>query len=113
MLEYINYSALILLIIILIGVMLLNKFDKKRDKFLYILIIISIVLLFLDANNEYKNAKENIRAYNIDIPLKCSSGGGLFSSSDKYRVLKEDGWSLQRDYFIKETLMIRTNKCEK
>ena len=111
--EYLNYNALTLFSIVLAIVFLIDIFGKKRSKFLYLLTAVFIGLVFLDAYNEYKTSKDNIKAFTTGISLICFSGGGQYSSPNKYKVSKEGGWVIDGGHFIKDGLMIRSNNCER
>ncbi len=77
----------------------------------YLAVMIAI-LYFLHSYENYSEIKENKEFFKNEKLLKCFSGGGLYSESNKYRVSKSNGWSVEGDYFIKDSLMIRTNNCE-
>ncbi len=115
MFEYLNYGALGvfgLFAFILFIANLLNKKEKYTG--LYLLLFILIGLVLLDAYNEHTTALKNINDFkNKNITLKCASGGGLYSAADTYRVSLDDGWRLDKNYFIKESFMVRANKCER
>jgi len=78
----------------------------------YLALMIAI-LYFLHSYEKYSETKENKEFFKNEKLLKCFSGGGLYSEANKYRVSKKNGWSLEGDYFTKDSLMIRANKCER
>jgi len=110
MFEYMNYGALFVLSVIFIIPLL---FEKTRDPLVTTLGLISIALLLMDADYSYSAAKENRAYFKEERTLKCFSGGGLYSDANRYRVSKKNGWSLEGDYFIKDSLMIRANRCKR
>jgi len=78
----------------------------------YLALMIAI-LYFLYSYEKYSETKENKEFFKNEKLLKCFSGGGLYSEANRYRVSKKNGWNLEGDYFIKDSLMIRANKCER
>jgi len=77
------------------------------------LVLMIAIFYFLHSYEKYSETKENKEFFKNEKLLKCFSGGGLYSESNKYRVSKKNGWSLEGDYFTKDSLMIRANKCER
>ncbi len=110
MFEYMNNGALFVLSVVFIIPLF---FEKTRDPFVTTLGVICIALLFMDAHDSYSTAQENKTYFKRGTALKCLSGGGLYSEANRYRVSKKNGWSLEGDYFTKDSLMIRANKCER
>lgn len=113
MFEYLNYGALGVvgfLFIIFLGVSLASK---EKSFGIYFLFIFLFSLIILDANSQYNTAKSNIKEFKKGYTLKCYSGGGLYSSANTYRVELDDGWKANKDYFTKESFMVRANKCER
>jgi hypothetical protein len=116
MFEYLNSSALGVIIFLTIVAILGDIAIKKKgiSWFLYILIIIIYGLLFSDANEQFVTARENINNFkNSNAVLKCAIGGGLYSSLSIYRVSRDGGWSLEKDYFVKDSLMVKASRCTK
>ena len=114
MFEYLNYGALS--VFGLFGfILFITNLLNNKEKFtgLYLLLFILIGLVLLDAYNKHTTALKNISDFkNKNITLKCVSGGGLYTSADTYRVSINDGWRLDKDYFIKDSFMVRANNCE-
>ena len=70
--------------------------------------------MFFSAYDEHSTGLENINDFkNKKATLKCVSGGGLYTSPNTYRVSLDDGWQVDKDYFIKESFMVRADKCER
>ena len=115
MFEYLNYGALGALGFMIFIIFVANLVSEKK-MFIgsYILLFICIGLLFLEAYDKHTTALTNISDFkNKNVALKCISGGGLYTSADTYRVSLDDGWKVDKDYFIKESLAVRANKCER
>ena len=107
MFEYMNMSAFVVVLFFSITIFM------TKDKFTAILVVFLYILIAYDAYSSYDNALENMKYFNNKKSLTCFSGGGLYSSANKYYVDKSSGWILKKDYFIKDSLMIRANKCDK
>lgn len=114
MLEYLNYGGLGAYVFIAISMIILGHMKKTIPVFSYILLLTSIGGFLYMANDEYTTAMQNIDDFkNKNATLKCMSGGGLYTSADTYKVSLNDGWTLDKNYFIKESLMVAANKCER
>ena len=111
--EYFNFGGLSIVVIINMAVFILNAFTKESSPFIYFLLLLMYGSLFFDANDKYKAADENMRLFQAGITLKCFGGGGIYSSANYFKVSIEDGWELDKKYFIKDSLMISVEKCEK
>jgi len=114
MFEYLNYGALGIFGFLGIITILININSKKSPIGLYSILLILVGLIFFSAYDERLTALKNINEFkNKNAILKCVSGGGLYTKADTYRVSLDDGWQVDKDYFIKESFMVRANKCEK
>ncbi|ADN08214.1 hypothetical protein [Sulfurimonas autotrophica] len=114
MLEYLNYGGLGIFVFIAIIMIIMGHMEKRTPVGSYIFLLTSISAFLFMANNEYTTALQNINDFkNQNATLKCVSGGGLYTSADTYRVSLNDGWSLDKNYFIKESFMVDADKCEK
>jgi len=81
-----------------------KKSSAKYYWFAYVLFIAAVV--FFQADSSMMQAKENIKAFRGVKVLRCTN------DSSTYRVSKQDGWEVDGFYFIKDSLMIRADKCE-
>ena len=81
-----------------------KKSSAKYYWFAYVLFIATVI--FFQADSSMTQAKENIKAFRGAKVLRCTN------DSSKYRVSKKDGWQADGFYFIKDSLMIRADKCE-
>ena len=70
----------------------------------YIALLASIP--FFKANSAKKDAEANIKSFKSAKVLRCST------QSNQYRVSKKDGWQRDKYFFIKDSLMIRADKCK-
>jgi len=116
MFEYANVDALVVFVVMGVLAVVLNKLKKKKSSglgFIEYILIISFIILIWDSYSKYTAGKENIQSFkNMTHTLKCHSGGGAYSSPTYYRVSKNDGWSLSKNYFFKDSLMISVDNCE-
>ena len=111
--DYLNYNALVLMTIMLVGSISIALGTKTNDFGFSFVILVMIGFILLDANSEFETAKSNEKEFKKGATLKCYSGGGLYSGSTTYRVSKKDGWDLDDKYFVKESVAIKINKCDK
>jgi len=81
-----------------------KKSSAKYYWFAYLLFITA--LIFFQADSSMTQAKENIKLFRGVKVLRCTNDGS------KYRVSKQDGWEVDGFYFIKDSLMIRADRCE-
>jgi len=110
MFEYINGGVLFFIVILIVTYFFESKEKKSWTK---TFIVVGLLLLLYEASTQSSAAEDNARLFKKGKALKCRSGGGLYDKADRYRVSLQDGWVLQGDSFIKESLMIRANKCER
>lgn len=106
MFEYINVDALFVMLLVSLVIYYTDA------KYLLVLIIILVLLEFYSAYATDRDVKNNIKGFAQSDTLRCSSGGGLYSKSDLYSVSKKEGWILKKDYFQKESLLIRADQCK-
>ena len=86
-----------------------NSISKKRSMKLF---NISIVLLFIAINiyapwSSEQDAVTNIADFQKGSVFTCTN------AASKYRVSKKDNWEVDMNYFVKESLMIRADQCDK
>ncbi len=110
--DYLNYSLLVVMSIILIGSIGIALGTKTNDFGFSFVILVMIGFILLDANSEFETAKSNEKEFKKGATLKCYSGAGLYSGSTTYRVSKKKGWELDKKYFVKDSISISANKCE-
>ena len=116
MFEYMNYGGLGILLFIGIVIFTIDGIGKKKEISWgsYISIVVITGLLVFDARTKETDASNNIKDFQKkNLTLKCIVGGGLYSIPNKYRVSKSDGWSLDKEYFIKNSLMVKVSQCER
>jgi len=90
-----------------------GKRDKVPDStvgvklFFLFVALFFISLPFIDANNSQTTAKENLMHFTNGKSLMCEG-----EDSNKYSVSSKSGWSRDKNYFQKDSLLIRADKCE-
>ena len=109
---YLNYGAIIFMTIVLVANIIIEILAKTNGIFFSILITGMIGYMFIAANNQFETAKSNTKEFQTGAVLKCHIGGGLYSGSETYRVSIKDGWEYDKEYFVKDSISIRVNKCE-
>jgi len=113
MFEYINYGALVLIIFMLLISFIPNK-DKRRGMS-WVTKGLFVILAGILFEGYYQNVSgiTNLKDYKRGNTLKCISGAGVYTKATEYSVSKSDGWSIDKNYFIKDSFMIDSTKCEK
>ena len=66
-----------------------------------------ISLPFIDADNSQTTAKNNLVHFTNGAKLICKG-----EDSNKYSVSSKSGWSRDKNYFQKDSFMIRADNCE-
>ena len=90
-----------------------GKRDKVSDTtvgiklFFLFVVLFFISLPFIDADNSQTTAKENLMRFTNGAKLICEG-----SDSNKYSVSSKNGWSRDKNYFQKDSLLIRADRCE-
>jgi len=100
------------------GVMYASVLPKdERDKeqapstgvklFFIFLVLFFILLPFIEADIDQTTAKNNLKRFSNGGSFICTG-----SDSSKYSVSSKNGWSRDKNYFTKNSLMIRADRCE-
>jgi len=90
-----------------------GKRDKVPDTtvgvklFFLFVVLFFISLPFIDADNSQTTAKENLMRFTNGAKLICEG-----EDSNKYSVSSKNGWSRDKNYFQKDSLLIRADRCE-
>ncbi len=114
MFEFIDIRIIAATILLLISYILLlasNSTDKKQKGF-RILNISKIFLMLIpmipvvSAVYQHSDAKENIKQFNEGKALECHIG------ENTYLVTSSTGWEVTKYSFLKDSLLIRSDKCK-
>ena len=109
MFEFLNTGALGFLLFLSLVVIPI----RKKASYLIVMLGFMFILLFYGAYASYSDAKNNRRYFSDGDMLKCLSGGGIYTSANQYSVSKAEGWILKKSYFVKDSLMLHADMCEK
>ena len=115
MFDYINHGALGVMLFMTVIIAISDSIGKQKTVSwgYYIILIILSGWLLLEGNSKYTTFLDNIDKFkNKNATLKCVVSGGVYSSPTKYRVSQKDGWTLDKRYFIKDSLMVDASRCE-
>ena len=107
MFEYLNFDLIKATIFLFIPISLLI-FSRKANisQNLKILLVFLMSIVLAEAYYSYSSALENIQSAKDGSHLKCSIG------DNNYKVSMKDGWKVDENYFLKDSLLIRADKCE-
>ena len=72
-----------------------------------------VFLMGIDANNKYNSAQKSMSLFKKEYELKCRVTAGPHSSPSIYKVSINNGWEIDNKYFLKDSMAIRVEECEK
>ncbi|WP_151900479.1 hypothetical protein [Sulfurimonas hydrogeniphila] len=98
---------LILTIYVFYGSLSLDGSKPSLLKVIHTIAITAIISIFVVAYNNKEDAIANTKAFLHKSVFVCKNSENL------YRVSKKDGWSVDGYYFVKDSLMIRADGCER
>ena len=104
--EYIDTSLLTATIMSLLLIPIIGSKKNGTDALLKIFVLLLIAINIFAPFDAQSTAEENIKAFNTHVSIKCKS------NEDSYLVSLKNGWSTKKNFFIKESLMIRADRCE-
>jgi len=106
MLEFIDLEMIKMNVFAIFASLVIVGIFKNIRKALTI--YFSILLLFSMGSLYYMKsvAQENIQSFKKANELKCTQ------ADSEYRVSIDEKWIIDKNYFIKDSLMIRADKCE-
>ena len=110
--EYLNYSELLIVGLFFTLYALVHMASKGKSYMFHYLFGAVFIVLIYDAYNQFSDAQVNVKQFKRGASFKCYVGGGVYSSATSYKVSKKNGWEVENDFFIKESLAIGANKCE-
>ena len=90
-----------------------GKRDKVPDTtvgvklFFLFVALVFITFPFIAADSYQTTAKNNLVRFINGKSLICGE-----QDSNKYSVSSKNGWSRDKNYFIKDSLLIRADRCE-
>ena len=109
-LEFIDKHLIISSVLLLLASLIASIGGRKSDVNFFMSWIFVLVIIFNIANPIYTAscAEDNIKEFSQGIGFTCKN-----SNDNKYRISKQDGWEVDKSYFVKESLMIRADMCER
>ena len=117
MFEYINMGVVILSAIIFILFALSHALElseqkksddasnKKSNRLTTLTIVAALMAPFIDSAITKHSITKNIQLFKTNKELKCSN------TLNNYLVSTQSGWSLREDSFLKDSLLIRGDRC--
>ncbi len=106
MFEYLITGAIV------VGLLILFYQLLKHEKYFLVLLGLLFVTKIYGEYTTDRDIKENIESFKAGNNFICSSGGGLYNSANHYSVSKEEGWSIQKGYFKKDSILVRADMCK-
>ena len=110
-LEFIDLQLIIFSVLLLFASFLVSAGGKRKssEKGYFIEWVLLILIIINIANPIYNAscAEDNKNEFSKGSRFTCKNSGDL------YRVSKKDGWEVDKNHFVKESLMIRADMCEK
>jgi len=120
MIEFISIETIKAVVVLMFSATLLfagvysAKRGKKEEGYTFniklsfaIVILICISLPFIEADNSQTTARNNLISFNNAKQLMCEG-----KDSNTYSVSRKNGWSREKNYFTKDSLLIRADQCE-
>jgi len=109
MFEYFNSELLKIMVfaVVVLFVFELSRYrpkSLKRNMTIYASLIVAAI--FFSTYYNAHTAKNNRDAFSSGHTLKCAE------LLNNYRVSISDGWEIDKQWFVKESLMIRCDNCE-
>jgi len=107
MFDYLDQETIVAFILLTLVIGLLRSTRESNINWdLRFLLLFAISVPFLSVYEQNSIALENIQSIKNGNNLKCVVG------LNSYRVSTKDGWSIDKNYFIKESVLIRADMCE-
>ena len=106
MFEYIDVELVKAITLLMFSFLLYYASDDKKNRSLSIPLFFAVMVFFIATYFTKETAQTNKRLFLDEKALICKD-----RLSD-YLVSKENGYRLDDNFFIKDTLMIRADRCE-
>lgn len=106
MFEYINFELLKATIFFIATAYIVLLSNSSKKQYYYLVMLLALSVIFINADMNESKSIENIKSFSQGVKLKCQIDSTLYS------VSKKDAWILDKGYFIRDSLMIRADKCE-
>jgi len=109
MIEYLDKGLLIMSFFILfsyIGLCVFSEKSKNLTIGLVVLFTISLLSNIVITVSNYNQSTKSMNYFIAGNTIYCKN------KSSNYKVSKYNNWQLEKNYFVKDSLMIRANNCK-
>ncbi len=108
--EYINIGYILIFLLLIVPAMMIKVLSRKSGEGngpVAIAIIFLCYAFVYEPVSTYRQVKHNIKYFSDGNSLKCHSGWNSL-----YSVSKQNNWKVNKNYFLKDSLLIRADKCK-
>ena len=111
--EFIHFQTVTATIIAIFVLLLFNgSITKVKKKFtisnaMKVLLVLVFLIPFVESYSLSRDAQFNMPAMKENKTLICEN-----ADTNKYQVSQVNGWKVEKNYFLKDSLMIRADRCE-
>ena len=110
MFEFIDMQ-IVIAVGLLVGLLLINipkhnKEDKEKRGVNKLILLGLISIPVLAAITDNRDAQANLERFKSGVALTCNTHGS------KYLVSQKENWDISDNYFKKESLIIRADRCK-
>ena len=103
-----SYIVTTILLLIVIPYFISGTEIKRKALALGIIIPLVIIIPLIAAHSSKSDAQDNIQHFKTGASFTCRA-----KDNNNYRVNLSDGWSSDGFYFVKDSLLIRADKCKR
>ena len=107
MFEYVDIGMIFVYTLLGLLLFFIVIYEKARNAGSIFMFILWIVFMFYFIYDTNKTVNNNITQFKAGDNLICHSGFNI-----TYSVSLKDNWKIRDHYFIKNSLMIKINRCE-
>ena len=100
------FAAVILMALILGKAYSKGKNTPKAIIFPILIILFAVGSALHDGYSAKEEILNNIKTYKEGKELKC------YTLGETYLISNQSGWSIRKDSFLKDTLLIRADRCD-
>lgn len=108
--EYMEIEVVkVSIMLVIVGLLLIGSLSKRRNtnkSSIKLLLVFAFVLPFAASLYSIAISDKNVEYFKSTKELECTN------DTSKFLVSKSKEWILKDDNFVKDSLMIRADKCE-
>jgi len=108
--EYMEIEVVkVCIMLVIVGLLLIGSLSKRvstNKSSIKLLLVFAFALPFAASLYSISISDKNVKFFKDAKELECTS------DTSKFLVSKSKDWILKDDNFVKESLMIRADKCE-